>query len=228
MLRLSLINRQRSEASNPVAGTSKKATQAMSRRKCSAILFGFITLLAFLVWADRSFYKGLSNEKPTAEKQIKSYDFEKYHGKVFTVVNVVDGDTIDIDIADGKYERTRIRLWGVDTPETKSKKYGVMYYGPEASEFTGDLVLDKKVTVYLEERRTRGKYGRLLAYVGLAGGGYLNEILISEGYGYADTRFRHSFYNKYKQLGSTARSNRKGLWEKVLPDQMPEWKRKRE
>lgn len=200
----------------------------MSKRKCSVILFGFIILLAFLVWADRSFYKSLSNKKPTAEKQIKSYDFEKYHGKIFMVVNIVDGDTIDIDIADDKYERTRIRLWGVDTPETKNKKYGVMYYGPEASEFTGDLVLGKKVTVYLEKRRTRGKYGRLLAYVRFAEGDFLNEILISEGYGYADSRFRHSFYNKYKQLESTARSNRKGLWGKVLPDQMPEWKRKQE
>ena len=144
----------------------------------------------------------------------------------------MDGDTIDIDIPDGKpilsrverYDHTRIRLWGIDTPETKSEKYGVMYFGPEASAFATKLALGKPVTIYLdEENRTRDKYGRLLAYVRLPDGTFLNEVLISEGFAYADLRFKHSLYNKYKQLESSTRSLKKGLWRNVTPDQLPEW-----
>jgi endonuclease YncB( thermonuclease family) len=52
---------------------------------------------------------------------------------------------------------------------------------------------------------------------------FLNEILISEGYAYADLRFRHSHYNKYKQLDSAARAQGKGLWANVTRNQLPEW-----
>jgi endonuclease YncB( thermonuclease family) len=47
--------------------------------------------------------------------------------------------------------------------------------------------------------------------------------MLTEGYAYADSRFSHSFYNKYRQLQSRARSSKKGLWLKVTPDQLPEW-----
>ena len=142
------------------------------------------------------------------------------------VTRVIDGDTIDIDIPDGQYEHTRIRLWGIDTPETKSEKAGVMYFGPEATDFTRKLTLGEMVGVYLDKQnRTRGKYGRLLAYVQLPDDKFLNEVLLSKGFGYADVRFRHSFYNKYRQLEAAARSQKRGLWEKVTPEQWPQWRR---
>jgi micrococcal nuclease len=140
------------------------------------------------------------------------------------VVNVVDGDTIYIDIPDSNRAHTRVRLWGVDTPETKHEQRGVMFFGPEAAEFTRKLAHGKKVQIYLDEgNRTRGKYGRLLAYVKLPDDGFLNEVLLSEGFAYADLRFHHSFYNKYKQLEASARSSKKGLWENVTREQLPEW-----
>ena len=140
------------------------------------------------------------------------------------MANVVDGDTIDIDIADRQYDSTRIRLWGIDTPETKSEKYGVMYFGPEAAGFARELALGKEVSVYLDVgKHSRGKYGRLLAYVQLPDGRFLNEVLVSEGFAYADLRFRHSLYNKYKQLEASARSAKKGLWQEVTREQLPEW-----
>ena len=100
-----------------------------------------------------------------------------------------------------------------------------MYFGPEAAEFTKNLALGKKVTIYLDEdNRTRDKYSRLLAYVKLPDERFLNEVLISEGFAYADWRFRHSLYHKYKQLEAAARSQKKGLWPNVTPEQMPEWR----
>ena len=195
----------------------------MSRRRRTTI-FVLCLLAAFVfIWLDHSPFRQWWQTQPQTSEQAKAYDFEKYHAKIFTVAGVVDGDTIDIDIPDGKYNHTRIRLWGIDTPETKNPKLGVMYFGPEASDFAKKLAFGKQVTVYLEEHRTRGYYGRLLAYVQLPDRRFLNEVLLTEGFAYADLRFRHSFYNKYKQLEASARSGKKGLWEKITRQQLPQW-----
>jgi micrococcal nuclease len=153
-------------------------------------------------------------------------DFEKYHANTFKVVNIVDGDTFDIDIPDSNKIHTRVRLWGVDTPETKEPNMPVQYFGLEAADFTEGLVLGKEVTVYLDvgnKTRDDKEYNRLLAYVQLPDRNFLNEVLLSEGYAYADLRFRHSFYNKYQQLQASARSLKRGLWKKVSRERLPEW-----
>ncbi len=195
----------------------------MSRRRRNAIFVAFLLLLALLIWFDRSTIRHVWQRRPKSGEKAKAYDFEKYHGKTFTVVKVVDGDTIDIDVPDGSNNYTRIRLWGIDTPETKNPKTPVMYFGPEATESTKELALGKQVTVYLEEHRTRGYYGRLLAYVQLPDRRFLNEVLVAEGFAYADLRFKHSFSHKYEQLEASARRQKKGLWPKVTRDQLPEW-----
>jgi micrococcal nuclease len=199
----------------------------MSRRRRNVIFGACLLLIAILIQLDHTAVEHKLHRRPEADGQLHALDFEKYHEKTFTVIKVVDGDTIDIDIPDGKYDHTRIRLWGIDTPETKNPKTGVMYFGQEAAEFTRKLTLGKQVTIYLEEHRTRGKYGRLLAYVKLPDGRFLNRVLLSEGFAYADTRFRHSFYHKYRQLEAVARSQKKGLWLNVTPEQMPKWRKKK-
>jgi endonuclease YncB( thermonuclease family) len=197
---------------------------AMSRRRRIGIIVLCMLMIGAFAWLDHSYIRGKWKSQPKSNEQAKAYDFQKYHSKTFTVVNVVDGDTIDIDIPDGNNSSTRIRLWGIDTPETKNPNVGVMYFGPEAAEFARELVLGKAVTVYLDEgNNTRGKYGRLLAYVKIPNDGFLNEVLLTEGFAYADVRFRHSLYNRYKQLDASARSLKKGLWENVSREQLPEW-----
>jgi len=203
-----------------------KTAYAMSRRRRTAVFVLCLLLVAVFIWLDHGYIKHRFPPRPISEEQARPYDFEKYHKKTFTIINIVDGDTIDIDIPDGEYEHSRIRLWGVDTPETKSDKFGVRQLGLQAAEFTTELALGKQVTVYLEEHRTRGYYGRLLAYVQLPDGRFLNEVLVAEGFGYADLRFRHSSYNKYKQLEASARSQKKGLWPDVTRDQLPEWRQR--
>ena len=201
-----------------------KINYAMSRRRKSSVIIFSLLVAAVFIWLDHSQIVQNWRRQPDSQEQTKTSDFQKYHAKTFTVFNIVDGDTIDIDVPDGQYEHTRIRLWGVDTPETKNPQTGVMYFGPEAAEFTRQLVLGKPVTIYLEEHRTRDKYKRLLAYVQLPDKNYLNEVLVAEGFAYADVRFRHSFYHKYKQLESVARSQKKGLWLNVTPERMPQWR----
>lgn len=199
----------------------------MSRRRLSGIIIGCLLLALALIFLDQSYLSSKRQLWYKSEEQASARDFEKYHGKTFTVVNVVDGDTIDIDKPDGQYEHTRIRLWGVDTPETKHPEKGEMYFGPQAAEFTEQLAMGKQVAVYLDEgNRTRDKYARLLAYVQFPDKSFLNEVLLIEGFAFADVRFHHSFYNKYKQLEAIARSQKKGLWPHITPEQMPEWRKK--
>jgi endonuclease YncB( thermonuclease family) len=200
---------------------------AMSRRRRNGIVFLCLLALIFFVWLDRSLVGHRLHFTPKFEEHAKASDLEKYHGREFIAVNVIDGDTFDIDIPDGHYQCTRIRLLGIDTPETGGEEFGVMYFGPEAAKFTKELILGKPVTVYLDlPNPTRGKYGRLLAYVKLPDGRFLNEVLLIEGYAYADSRFSHSFYNKYMQLQTRARSGKKGLWQNITPAQVPKWLQK--
>jgi len=202
---------------------------AMSRRRRKTIAVVFALTAVTLAALDYS----CSSKKPntpllSAESQ-NSADIQKYDGKQFTVVKVVDGDTLDIDIPDANYDHTRIRLWGVDTPETKNPRTGVMFFGPEASAFATKAALRKRVTIYLEKKKnSRDKYHRLLAYVQLPDKTFLNERLLEEGYAYADTRFKHGLFNKYKQLEALARSQKKGLWQNITIEQMPQWRQRRE
>jgi endonuclease YncB( thermonuclease family) len=199
----------------------------MSRRRWNTIVVFCLLAIAVFIWLDHNPANHKLQQPDEPKSQVLNSDFEKYHGKTFAVANVVDGDTIDIDIPDGNHQTTRIRLWGIDTPESKHPQKGVCYFGPQAAEFTTTTVLGKEVTVYLEEHSTRGKYGMLLAYVQLPDNKFLNEVLLSEGFAYADLRFRHSFYQRYKQLEASARSRNKGLWQNVTHDQLPEWLQKR-
>ena len=196
----------------------------MSRRRRNFFITICVLTVAAMFVLDHHFTGQSLVIAPPAYLQSLE-DKQKYHCNQFSVIKVVDGDTIDIDIPDGNYPHTRIRLWGVDTPETKNPRTGVMFFGKEAAEFTASIAGGKKVTIYLDigNHQTRGKYGRLLAYVQLPDGTFLNERLLTDGYAYADVRFRHSLYNKYKQLEAVARNEGNGLWAEVQFEQMPKW-----
>lgn len=158
---------------------------------------------------------------------VTGNDYHRYHNHVFTVVNVVDGDTIDIDAPDGRRNTTRIRLWGVDTPEVAGSPTGERYWGPEASAFAKSTLLNTRVRLELLENNTRDKYKRLLAYVYLTSPEQMfNEMLVRQGHAYADTRFEHPHLAGFRSLESDARSARIGLWRHVTSTQMPNWRRR--
>ncbi|NLX14120.1 MAG: hypothetical protein GXY44_10775 [Phycisphaerales bacterium] len=156
-------------------------------------------------------------------------DHDRYHNKTVTCVRVVDGDTLIIDVPDGNKDHTRVRLWGVDTPETDKSPRGAGYFGAEASEFARRMVEGKPVRIVLVPARPRDRYERLLAYVYLADSKtMLNEELLAQGYAYADHRFDHPWKQHFADLEKTARSKKLGLWENVTPDQYPEWRKRYE
>ena len=78
------------------------------------------------------------------------------------VTHVVDGDTIDVELADGDDET--VRYIGIDTPETVKPGTPVQCGGPRAHEVNERLVGGRVVTLRFDAER-RDVYGRLLAYV---------------------------------------------------------------
>jgi micrococcal nuclease len=120
-------------------------------------------------------------------------------------VRVVDGDTLELDGGE------RVRLIGVDTPETVDPRRPVQYFGKEASAFTRRLAQGK--TVRLEyDQDTRDRYNRTLAYVYLPDGTLLNAELIRQGYGHAYTRFPFRYQEQFLALEREAREQGRGLW----------------
>lgn len=80
------------------------------------------------------------------------------------VLNVVDGDTIDI--RDDVRGRLRVRLLGIDTPETKKPGYTVGCWGPEATEFARTTMVGQRVALVPDPTQDRtDHYGRTLAYL---------------------------------------------------------------
>ena len=86
-----------------------------------------------------------------------------------TVLKVVDGDTIDI--RDDVRGRLRIRVLGIDTPETKKPGYSVGCWGPEATEFAQSTLVGQRVALETDPTQDRtDRYGRTLAYLVKADG----------------------------------------------------------
>ena len=130
------------------------------------------------------------------------------------VAAVVDGDTLDVTRA-GRPER--VRLLGVDTPETVDPHRPVGCYGPEASAFTHRRLLGRSVRLTFDRQR-RDRYGRLLAYVEVDGHSFNDELLAG---GYArllviPPNGRHGRAMLDTELA--ARSARRGLWGACSPD----------
>jgi micrococcal nuclease len=120
-------------------------------------------------------------------------------------VRVIDGDTIELDGGE------RVRLIGVDTPETVDPRRPVQYFGKEASAFTRRMVEGKAVRLE-QDQETLDHYGRTLAYVYLQDGTFLNAEIVRQGYGHAYTRFPFRYQQQFVELEREARENGRGLW----------------
>lgn len=128
------------------------------------------------------------------------------------VLKVVDGDTIHVQLSDGKKEK--VRVIGIDTPETKDPRKPVQCFGKEASAQMSRLVNGKTVTLERNPAEDRDKYGRLLRYVALDGED-IGARMIAEGYAFSYKRFPHPRLEAYNQLEKEARGALRGLWGSV-------------
>ena len=131
-------------------------------------------------------------------------------GDLAFVQRVVDGDTLLLGTGE------RVRLIGVDTPETKRPNTPVQYFGKEATAFTRRMVEGKRVRLGFDPANAhlkhRDRYGRTLAYVFLEDGTLLNSEIIRQGYGFAMTQYPFARMDEFRRLEREAREQRRGLW----------------
>jgi len=173
---------------------------------------GLVFSLSFYAFGDSQAY-----HSETANFIIpfgKSYDYAD-----ILVKRVIDGDTLQLESGE------RVRLIGIDTPEihesnklyrdaqrTKQDAATIQKMGMQAFAFTRSLVENKRVSLEFDAER-HDKYKRLLAYVYLKDGTFVNAKIIEEGYASIMTippNVKHAdlFLKLYRQ----ARENRRGLW----------------
>ena len=119
-----------------------------------------------------------------------------------TVIRVIDGDTLLIQ------GDKRVRLLGVDTPETKHPRRPPEPFGAEASQFTTQLVEGKTVRLVFDKERY-DDYRRILAFVYLEDGTFLNEELVLAGLATAETQY--PFRSDIKKLLSAAQKHAESL-----------------
>lgn len=128
----------------------------------------------------------------------------------FLVTRVVDGDTIVID-HNGKDEK--VRLIGVDTPETVKPNTPVQPYGKEASDFTKKHLTNQYVRLEYD-REKEDRYGRTLAYVWL-GDEMFNVILAKEGLAKAKFYPPNDKYRiRINQAQKEAQKQQLNIWER--------------
>ena len=131
--------------------------------------------------------------------------------KTYDVMRVVDGDTIDVSI-DGEIER--IRLIGINTPETVDPRKIVECFGVEASNKAKTLLTGKKMSLENDSSQgERDKYNRLLRYVFLEDGTNFNLLMVQEGYAYEYTYdLPYKYQTEFKNAQKQAEENKAGLW----------------
>lgn len=151
--------------------------------------------------------KDIAMDSPVVTDSLSTpTDIESYN-----VTRVVDGDTIDVSI-DGNIER--LRLIGINTPETVDPRKPVECFGVEASNKAKEVLAGKKVI--LESDPSQGefdKYDRLLRYVFLEDGTNFNLLMIKEGYAYEYTYdIPYKYQVEFKQAQKEAELAKAGLW----------------
>jgi len=146
-----------------------------------------------------------------SNQEVVSKKVESSVSDLYSVTQVVDGDTIKINL-NGTV--VTLRLIGMDTPETVDPRKPVQCFGKEASNKAKELLSGKKVRI--EKDSTQGdldKYGRMLAYVYREDGLFYNKYMIEQGYAHEYTyNTPYKYQIDFKAAQKSAQDNQRGLW----------------
>ena len=109
-----------------------------------------------------------------------------YEYKIASVEKVVDGDTVGctLDLGFGMFCKQRIRLHGIDTPETHSKNLKEKSMGKESKEFLESWLEKNKNNLVIKTFKD-DKYGRLLGIISESAGEVINDRMVKLGYAWS-------------------------------------------
>ena len=185
--------------------TNKKVYKALS----SLIVFLFLLIYQYHNGDIKVFTHHI--QKNTALLNCISNSVEESKN-IFKVYDVVDGDTLDL-LEDCK--PVRIRLKGIDTPETVDPRKPTQCFGKEASNEAKQLLKGQKVTLqYDVDTEKYDKYGRTLGYIILPNGTNFNDFMIQQGFAreYTYGSEHYEFQKQFKIDQETAKTSGRGLW----------------
>lgn len=130
------------------------------------------------------------------------------------VISVADGDTITI--LDSHNQQTKIRLYGIDTPEKAQA------YGQKAKKFTASLTAGRQVSVKVYDT---DRYGRSVGVV-YVGRTNVNKAIVRAGYAWQYRKYcKASFCDDWLRLEKSARDSGVGLWRDKNPQPPWEWRK---
>jgi micrococcal nuclease len=190
---------------------------ATPARRPSALLMPLLLLLLLVLLVGCEGYVddlgGGSGKAPpglsTSSAERKAWPDPPRDAVAAEVQRVSDGDTF---VATVKGRRERIRVIGVDTPESVSPNQPDEAFGEEASDFA-KRYLDGETVRLAGDAEPRDRYGRMLAYVWLADGTFWNALLVAEGYAQQLTIPPNVTYaSLFRRLAGEARRQERGLW----------------
>jgi len=156
----------------------------------------WFVLLALAALAGLQAWRSNSGDRPTTVLPAERA----------TVQRVVDGDTLLLP------DRTRVRLIGVNAPESVKPDSPVEPFGPEASDFTKQFIAGGDVRLEFDKERL-DQYGRTLAYVWV-GDKLLNEELLRAGLAHWEKHYHYSDQKKarFRRAEQEARDAKRGIW----------------
>jgi micrococcal nuclease len=130
----------------------------------------------------------------------------------FKVSRIIDGDTIEL------FGGIKVRYIGIDTPEKDSKYTKYECYSNEATSENKKLLKEMKVKL-VEGNEGEDKYGRLLRYVYLEDGTFVNLKLIEGGFANVMSIPPNlKFKNEFEKAEKEAIKENKGMWKECLED----------
>ncbi len=199
-------------------GVVKKRSQASRTVRVWRLVVVAITTFLILGWLILSLWQddpSTISEVPTTTAEsvpaLAPLGTPASNEFVWLVTKVVDGDTIWVE---GKGDRVKVRLIGVDTPETVHPTKGVECFGPESSDFAKDTLEGTQVAIVTDPSQGKvDKYGRTLAHVFLPDGQLFQEILILGGYAYEYTFDQpYKYRDRLIKAEEQAQRSGAGLW----------------
>jgi endonuclease YncB( thermonuclease family) len=142
--------------------------------------------------------------EPITEQKLKKYGLDH---DLHKCLSVADGDTIKLE------DLGSVRLIGVDTPEKNHPTLPVQFMSKEASDFTRQLCLGKNLRLKYDpyDDDFRGKYGRILGYVYLENGIFLQEKLLRNGLAIAYVKYAFDENIKAQFLNWEKEAQKKGI-----------------
>jgi len=173
----------------------------------------FLIILA-LILISVSFAIYFFNFRILEETKAPIAEVKEIVSGVYQITKVIDGDTMEVKIKD---KQELVRLIGINTPEVDSPYTKEECFGPEASAYAKKLLDTKEVYLIPDSNgQDRDKYNRLLRYVFLPNGLFINAEILKNGFAYNYIYEPFEFMKQFDFWEKEAKGNKIGLWDKCV------------